>query len=191
MISSVRGTVTELGLGAVEVEVNGVGYFVQVSSSTLRTLRLGEKVRLLTQMVVREDALCLYGFPDMEQRELFRSLTGVTGVGPKLALAVLGHMKPDALRRSIASSDVDALVEVPGVGKRSAQRMILELKSRLGIADSGYEASGSQLAEVREALIGLGYAPGELGEVLEGLSHHEGDQIEDMVKAALKALSRV
>ncbi|HVL50148.1 MAG TPA: Holliday junction branch migration protein RuvA [Actinomycetota bacterium] len=190
MISSVRGTVTELGLGAVEVEVNGVGYFVQVSSSTLRTLRLGEKVRLLTQMVVREDALSLYGFPDIEQRELFRSLTGVTGVGPKLALAVLGHMKPDALRRAIASSDVDALVEVPGVGKRSAQRMILELKSRLGIADSGYEASGSKLAEVREALIGLGYAPGELGEVLEGLSH-EGDKIEDMVKAALKALSKV
>ncbi len=99
MISSVRGTITELGLGAVEVDVNGVGYYVAVSSSTLRNLRLGEKVRLLTQMVVREDSMSLYGFPDMEQRELFRCLTGVTGVGPKLALAVLGHLKPDALRQ--------------------------------------------------------------------------------------------
>ncbi len=190
MISSVRGTITELGLGAVEVDVNGIGYFVQVSSSTLRTLQLGEKVRLLTQMVVREDSLSLFGFPDMEQRELFRCLTGVTGVGPKLALAVLGHMKPDGLRRAIASSNVDALVEVPGVGRRSAQRMILELKTQLGIPDSGIEAAGSKLAEVREALIGLGYAPGELGEILQGLSSEEAE-VADMVKAALKALSRV
>lgn len=190
MISSVRGTITELGLGAVEVDVNGVGYYVAVSSSTLRNLRLGEKVRLLTQMVVREDSMSLYGFPDMEQRELFRCLTGVTGVGPKLALAVLGHLKPDALRRAIASSDVDALVEVPGVGKRSAQRMILELKTQLGIPDSGFQAAGSKLAEVREALIGLGYAPAELSEVLEKLASDEGE-VEDLVKSALKALSTV
>jgi Holliday junction DNA helicase RuvA len=190
MISSVRGTITELGLGAVEVDVNGVGYYVAVSSSTIRNLRLGEKVRLLTQMVVREDSMSLYGFPDMEQRELFRCLTGVTGVGPKLALAVLGHLKPDALRRAIASSDVDALVEVPGVGQRSAQRMILELKTQLGIPDSGFEVTGSKLAEVREALIGLGYAPAELSEVLEKLADDEGP-VEDLVKSALKALSRV
>jgi Holliday junction DNA helicase RuvA len=190
MISSVRGTITELGMGAVEVDVNGVGYYVAVSSSTLRNVRLGERVRLLTQMVVREDSMSLYGFPDMEQRELFRSLTGVTGVGPKLALAVLGHLKPDALRRAIASSDVDALVEVPGVGKRSAQRMILELKTQLGIPDSGFETSGSKLAEVREALIGLGYAPAELSEILEKLGAEEGE-VEDMVKTALRALSRV
>lgn len=190
MISSVRGTVTELGPGAVEVDVSGVGYYVAVSSSTLRNLKLGEKVRLLTQMVVREDSMALYGFPDMEQRELFRCLTGVTGVGPKLALAVLGHLKPDALRRAITSSDVDALVEVPGVGKRSAQRMILELKTQLGVADSGFEVSGSKLAEVREALVGLGYAPAELAEILEKLGSDEGE-VEDMVKAALRALSRV
>lgn len=190
MISSVRGTITELGLGAVEVDVNGVGYFVAVSSSTIRGLRLGEKVRLLTQMVVREDSMSLYGFPDMEQRELFRCLTGVTGVGPKLALAVLGHLKPDALRRAISSSDVDALVEVPGVGKRSAQRMILELKTQLGIPESGFEVGSSKLAEVREALIGLGYAPAELSEVLETLAADEGP-VEDLVKSALKALSTV
>lgn len=191
MISSVRGTVTELGAGSVEVDVGGIGYLVQVSASTLRILRLGEKVRLLTQMVVREDSMALYGFPDMEQRELFRCFTGVTGVGPKLALAVLGHLKPDALRRAIASSDVDALVEVPGVGKRSAQRMILELKPQLGIPDAGFESAGSKLAQVREALIGLGYAPAELGEVLENLNRGEDREVEEMVKAALRALSRV
>ncbi|HYN99837.1 MAG TPA: Holliday junction branch migration protein RuvA [Actinomycetota bacterium] len=190
MISSVRGTITELGLGAVEVDVNGVGYYVAVSSSTLRNLRLGEKVRLLTQMVVREDSMSLYGFPDMEQRDLFRSLTSVTGVGPKLALAVQGHLKPDALRRAIASSDVDALVEVPGVGKRSAQRMILELKTQLGIPESGLESAGSKVAEVREALLGLGYAPGELAGVLDKVASEDG-KVEDMVKSALKALSRV
>lgn len=190
MISSVRGTVAELGAGSVEVDVNGIGYLVQVSASTLRNLGLGETVRLLTQMVVREDSMSLYGFPDMEQRELFRCLTGVTGVGPKLALAVLGHLKPDALRRAIASSDVDALVEVPGVGKRSAQRMILELKTQLGIPDSGFDSAGSKLAEVREALVGLGYAPAEFSEVLEGLATSD-DEVEQMVKAALRALSRV
>ncbi|CAN5850821.1 Holliday junction branch migration protein RuvA [soil metagenome] len=190
MISSVRGTITELGLGAVEVEVNGVGYWVAVPSSTIRNLRLGEKIRLLTLMVVREDSMSLYGFADMEQRELFRCLTGVTGVGPKLALAVLGHLKPDALRRAIASSDVDAMVEVPGVGKRSAQRMILELKTQMGIPDSAFAPAGSKLAEVREALIGLGYAPAELSEVLDKLASDEGE-VEDLVKAALKALSTV
>ena len=190
MISSVRGTVTEMAAGAVEVDVNGIGYLVQVSSSTLRSLRLGDKVRLLTQTVVREDSLSLFGFADMEQRELFRCLTGVTGVGPKLALAVLGHMKPDSLRRAVASSDVAALVEVPGVGKRSAQRILLELKPQLGISDSGLEAAGSKLAEVREVLVGLGYAPAELGEILDGLAPEKAE-VEDLVKAALKALSRV
>lgn len=190
MISSVRGTVTELGQVSVEVDVNGIGYLVQVSASTLRQLRLGEKVRLLTQMVVREDSMSLFGFPDMEQRELFRCLTGVTGVGPKLALAVLGHMKPDSLRRAIASSDVDALVEVPGVGKRSAQRMILELKPQLGVPDAGFDVTGSKLGEVREVLLGLGYAPAELSEVLESLGDRGGG-VEELVKAALKALSRV
>ena len=190
MISSVRGTVAELAPGAVEIDVNGIGYLVHVPASTLGSLRLGEKVRLLTQTVVREDSLSLFGFLDMEQRELFRCLTGVTGVGPKLALAVLGHMRPDSLRRAVASSDVAALVEVPGVGKRSAQRILLELKSQLGMHDPGLEATGSKLAEVREVLVGLGYSPAELGEALDGLAPEESE-VEELVKAALKALSRV
>lgn len=190
MISSVTGVVAEIGLGVVEVDVQGVGYFVQVSSSTVVALRLGQRIRLLTQMVVREDSMSLFGFPDMEQRDLFRCLTGVTGVGPKLALAVLGHLKPDALRRAVASSDVAALTAVPGVGKRSAERMILELKSQIGLPEAGYPPVRSNLAEAREALLGLGYAPDELSEVLEQAAN-KNVQVEDIVKAALKALSRV
>lgn len=190
MISSVGGTISEIGLGAVEVEVGGVGYLVHVPSSTLASVRLGQKVRLLTQMVVREDSMSLYGFADMEQRELFRCLTGVTGVGSKLALAVLGALKPNALRRAVVSADVAALTSVPGVGKRSAERMILELKSQLGDLESSVSAGGSKIAEVREALLGLGYGYSELTEVLAGLAD-EDTGVEDMVKAALKALSRV
>jgi holliday junction DNA helicase RuvA len=190
VISSVGGTISEIGLGAVEVEVGGVGYLVHVPSSTLAGLRLGQKVRLLTQMVVREDSMSLYGFADMEQRELFRCLTGVTGVGPKLALSVLGALKPNALRRAVVSADVAALTSVPGVGKRSAERMILELKSQLGDLESSVSAGGSKIAEVREALLGLGYGYSELTEVLSGLANEEA-AVEDMVKAALKALSRV
>ena len=190
MISSVGGTVSEIGPGAVEIEVGGIGYLVQVPSSTLANMRLGQKVRLLTQMVVREDSMSLYGFVDMEQRELFRCLTGVTGVGPKLALAVLGSLKPNALRRAVASSDVAALTAVPGVGKRSAERMILELKSQLGVLESAVKLGGSKVAEVREALLGLGYGYAELTDVLESVADEEAE-VGDMVKAALRKLSRV
>lgn len=190
MISSVTGVIAEIGVGAVEVDVQGIGYLVQVPSSTIAGLQLGRKIRLLTQMVVREDSMSLYGFPDMEQRDLFRSLTAVTGVGPKLALAVLGQLKPNALRRAVATSDVGALTAVTGVGKRSAERMVLELKTQIGIPDTGFVGGGSKLAEAREALVSLGYSPVELGEVLEKVAAEDG-AVEDMVKAALKALSRV
>lgn len=194
MISSVRGTVAEVGQSAVEIDVQGIGYLVQVPASTLSGLRLGERVRLLTQMVVREDSMALYGFADMEQRELFRCLTGVTGVGPRLALAVLGHLSPVVLRRAVSSADVTALTQVPGVGKRGAERMILELKDQLGIAGVGAETGQAKVAEVRDALLGLGYAPGELAEVLEQIAA-SGDSdhadVETLIKAALKALARV
>lgn len=194
MISSVRGTVAEMGQSAVEIDVQGIGYLVQVPASTLASLRLGEQVRLLTSMVVREDSIALYGFRDIEQRELFGSLTGVTGVGPRLALAVLGHLKPESLRRAISCADVTALTQVPGVGKRGAERMILELKDQIGISDAGGRPAGSKVVEVREALVGLGYTPGELAEVLDDVAASDtsgGADVESLIKAALKALARV
>lgn len=194
MISSVRGVVAEVGHSAVEVDVQGIGYLVHVPTSTLAGLRLGQKVHLLTQMVVREDSMALYGFGDMEQRELFRYLIGVTGVGPRLAIAVLSYLRPEALRRAVATNDVAALTQVPGVGKRGAERMILELKDQLGSAETDLPAGGAKLTEVREALLGLGYAPGELTEVLEevaGAGAAADAPVEDLIKAALKALARV
>ncbi|MGQ0678425.1 MAG: Holliday junction branch migration protein RuvA [Actinomycetota bacterium] len=189
MISSVTGVVAEIGPGAVEVDVHGVGYLVQAPGSTLASLQLGQKVRLLIQMVVREDSLALYGFADMEQRELFRSLNSVTGVGPKLALAVLGQLKPDALRRAVLTSDVAALSAVTGVGKRSAERMILELKSQMGALPAAHCTGASNLAEAREALLGLGYAAGELADVLQQVD--EEAEVQQIVKTALRSLSRV
>jgi Holliday junction DNA helicase RuvA len=140
-------------------------------------------------MVVREDSLAIYGFIASEERELFRCLIGVTGVGPKLALAVIGHLKPESLRRAVASGDVALLTTVPGVGARSAQRMILELKQQLGEVRSGAGAEVTNLAEVREALLGLGYGPAEVAPVLDQVATVEAG-VEQMVKSALRALSR-
>lgn len=194
MISSVRGTVAEMGQSAVEIDVQGIGYLVQVPASTLAGLRLGEQVRLLTSTVVREDSIALYGFRDIEQRELFRLLTGVTGVGPRLALAVLGRLKPESLRRAICSADVTALTQVPGVGKRGAERMILELKDHIGVSDAGSRPASSKVGEVKDALVGLGYTPGELAEVLDDIAASDASgsaDVESLIKAALKALARV
>ena len=190
MISSLTGAIAEIGSGHVEVNVGGVGYLVHVPASTSAALRLGAQVRLLTQMVVREDSMSLFGFADSEQRELFRCLTGITGVGPKLALAVLGTLSPNALRRAVASSDVAALTAVPGVGKRSAERMIVELKSQLGSLEAVAAPVGSKLGEVREALLGLGYGYSELDEVLERLAGADAP-VEELVKTALRTLARV
>jgi holliday junction DNA helicase RuvA len=190
MISSLNGSVTAVTSGAAEVDVSGVGYLVQAAPTTLFKLKLGQRIRLLTHMVVREDSMTLYGFTDAEERELFRCLIGVTGVGPKLALAVIGHLKPDALRRAVASGDVALLTTVPGVGTRSAQRMVLELKDLLGNLESGFSPGTSNLAEVREALLGLGYGPAEVAPVLDSVAA-ENAEVEEMVKSALRALSRV
>ena len=189
MISSLRGRVTEVAADAVEIEVEGVGYLVRVPATTLGRMRLGDEVRILTEMVVREDSLSLYGFLTPVERALFRCLVGVTGVGPKLALAVIGHLKPDALQRAVATGDVALLTSVPGVGTRSAQRMILELKQQLGDFGPEPAAGAPQLAEVREVLLGLGYAPAEVAPVLDEVAAGEGG-VEAMVRSALRALSR-
>ncbi len=190
MISSLSGAVAEITSGAVEIDVSGVGYLVQAPATTLFKLRPGQKVRLLTHMVVREDSMTLYGFAAAEERELFRCLIGVTGVGPKLALAVIGHLKPEALRRAVASGDVALLATVPGVGNRSAQRMVLELKEQLGHLELGSSPGSPTLVEVREALLGLGYGPAEVAPVLDAVARDDAG-VEDMVKSALRALSRV
>ena len=208
MISSLTGVVAGFGPSAIELEVAGVGYLVNVPSPMLATLSIGQRLRVVTHMVVREDSMTLYGFGFAEQRDLFLSLIGVSGVGPRLALAIIAAFEPDAFRRVIVSGDVGALTSVSGIGKRGAERIIVELKERLGAPVEVTGAGPSKLAEVRDALVGLGYAPAELRSVLDHVSQIEGglqpgDQpengagpskpatVEEMVKAALKELARL
>jgi Holliday junction DNA helicase RuvA len=193
VISSLSGSVSGFSAGAVELEVAGVGYLVNVPVSVLAGLRLGEQVRILTHMVVREDSMTLYGFSGPDQRELFVSLMSVTGVGPKLALAILGAVSPAAFRKALVNDDKDLLTSVPGVGKRGAERIILELKERLGAGVSATEGGSSKMGEVRDALLGLGYSHAEFRGVLERTFAEapEAAEVPELVKAALRELARL
>src|SRR5258708_8228564 len=132
MIASVRGEVLEVALDHVVIEAAGVGYRVNATPSTLATLRQGTEARLITAMIVREDSQTLYGFCDVETRDLFLTLLSVSGVGPRLAMATLAVRDAQALRKALADSDVTALTRVPGIGKRGAERMVLELRDKVG-----------------------------------------------------------
>lgn len=192
MIGSVRGSVLErLASGEVLVEVGGVGYRVLVPSSALPTLQPGTPAFLFTHLHVREDAMVLYGFPTRDERDTFEVLLGASGVGPKLALAILSVHQPSSLRRALLEDDLDALTLVPGVGKRTAQRLLVDLKARLDVPDVDLvvtEAGGpSARAEVREALTGLGYGSDEVRAVMGQLPEDGG--VEDLLRDALKLLS--
>ena len=132
MIASIRGEVLDIALDHVVIEACGVGYKVMATPSTLATLRRGSEARLITAMIVREDSKTLYGFADADARDLFLTLLGVSGVGPKIALATLAVYDAPSLRRALADGDVTALTRVPGIGKRGAERMVLELRDKIG-----------------------------------------------------------
>lgn len=164
MIASVRGTVAALGPDGAVVEVGGVGLAVSCSPGTLARLRLGEPARLATSLVVREDSLTLYGFADDASKQLFELLQTASGVGPRLAQAVLAVLTPDAVRTAIATGDTATLTRVPGIGKKGAERLVLELRDRVGPATG--EAAGALVAgawheQVRQALVGLGWTAGQ------------------------------
>lgn len=193
MIGSVRGRVIERGAaGEVLVEVGGVGYRVLVPTGSLLALAPGADAFLFTHLHVRDDALVLFGFPTRDERETFEALISATGVGPKLALAMLSVHSPDALRRAVVDDDLAALTLVPGVGKRTAQRLMIELKARLDVPDldlTEVGAATSARAEVRAALAGLGYAPDEVREVLAQLNDTNGGSVEDLLRDALRLLA--
>jgi Holliday junction DNA helicase RuvA len=193
MIGSVRGCIVERTTnGEVLVEVGGVGYRVSVPISSVPSLEPGAQAFLFTHMHVRDDAMLLYGFPTRDERDTFEALIAATGVGPKLALAILSVHSPIALRRCLAEDDLDALTLVPGVGKRTAQRLLVELKSRLEVPDLDLTAvpgqpSTSARVEVREALTGLGYSNEEVRDVLNQLP--EDGSVEELLREALRALA--
>ncbi|MFC9995349.1 Holliday junction branch migration protein RuvA [Nocardia sp. NPDC127526] len=165
MIASVRGEVLEIGLDHVVLEAAGVGYRLNATPATLAGLTRGAESRLYTTMIVREDSMTLFGFADTEARELFVLLQTVSGVGPKLAMAVLAVLEPEALRKALAESNVAALTRVPGVGKRGAERMCVELRDKVNLVpvQSGPPGAGPAPMvtpirdQVVDALIGLGF----------------------------------
>jgi Holliday junction DNA helicase RuvA len=199
VIASVRGTVQALRLDAAVVEVGGVGLLVQATPATLAGLRVGASARLETSLVVREDSLTLFGFADPDEREVFELVQTVSGIGTRLALAILAVHSPDGLRRAVADEDLAALQRVPGIGRKGAQRLVLELRDRLGAPASvaGPTSSGEDRRDqVVEALVGLGWplraASEAVATVLDGSSEPVGpDEVAGVLRAALRTLGGV
>jgi Holliday junction DNA helicase RuvA len=186
VISFLEGEVAERAGARVVIAVGGVGYEVQVPASTLAALPpVGRAARIHTRMIVRDDAITLFGFGSADVRELFDLLVTVNGVGPKVALSFLSVLSPDAFRRAVSAGDVAALTVVPGVGKKVAQRVVLDLKDRLGgevvIVDG-------PLADVREALLALGLSPQEASEAMADLPSNGGRSTEDLLRDALQRM---
>jgi holliday junction DNA helicase RuvA len=177
MIASVRGEVLDVALDHVVIEAAGVGYKLMATPSTLATLRRGSEARLITAMIVREDSMTLYGFPGADARDLFLTLLGVSGVGPKIALATLAVYDARALRQALADGDVAALTRVPGIGKRGAERMVLELRDKIGPVGTSVAATSVNGHVVRgpviEALVGLGFAAKQAEEATEKVLANE------------------
>ncbi|HEX5334014.1 MAG TPA: Holliday junction branch migration protein RuvA [Cellulomonas sp.] len=200
MIASVRGTVLTVRLDAAVIEVGGVGMLVHATPTTLAGLRTGAVAQLATSLVVREDSLTLFGFADDDEREVFEVVQTVSGVGPRLALAMLAVHSPDGLRRAVAGEDLAALKRVPGIGHKGAQRIVLELADRLGAPtsapDTGPAPQDDRRSQVVDALVGLGWtaraAEDAVAGVLDGATGPiGGDEVAGVLRAALRALGGV
>ena len=188
MISFLEGEIVEKAGARVVIAVGGVGYDVSVPTSVAATLpQVGRTARVHTRMVVREDSMTLYGFADADERTLFDLLTGVTGVGPKVALSFLSALTPDEIRRSVVAGDAATLTIVPGVGKKVAQRVVLDLRERLG-GDTVLVVEGP-LADVREALLQLGLTPSEATDAMRGIESN-GRGADDLLREALQKVGR-
>ena len=188
MIASLHGTLESLGSNWAIIAVNGIGFQVYMSTSTLSTMgAIGKEVHLHTYLHLREDNVSLYGFGSTEELELFQTLLGVSGVGPKLALAVLSAMKVEQVIMAIATSSVDLLTVVPGIGKKTAQRLILELKDKIGAFPIAAPAAqlAQENADVLAALTSLGYSVSEASRAVATLPSSDLT-LEEKVKLALQ-----
>jgi holliday junction DNA helicase RuvA len=194
MIASLRGRLADVLPDGAVIDVGGVGYRVFLTPKALVSLPRGGEVLIHTVTYVREDTLALYGFLSADERHAFEQLLGASGVGPKLALALLSVHSPDALRRAVSAGDADALTLVPGIGRKGAARLILELRGKF--SDGTLELPSDPTArpaysEVREALAALGYAPTEVRTALESLPDDAGAlPTQELLRLALRGLAR-
>lgn len=189
MIGRLRGTVAAKGAEGILLDAGGVGFEVAMAPRGLGELPpVGETAVVHTHLHLREDGIALYGFPSAEERDLFRVLLGATGVGPRLALGMLGALRPADLRRAILTADADTLTIVPGVGKRTAQRLILDLRARFEMPDLEEVPGAGALADVRGALESLGYQPAEIRQALDGLP--ADGEVEALLRSALQRLGK-
>lgn len=200
MIAFVRGTVAALGLTSAVIEVGGVGLEVQCTPNTLADLRRGTEATLPTSMVVREDSLTLFGFADDDEKQMFELVQTASGVGPKLAQAMLAVHSPEAIRRAVAAEDVKTLTSVPGIGQKGAQRIILELRDRIGAPGTAAErpagstAVGAWQTQVHGGLVGLGWSGKEADKAVAAVvPEAEGMDVPDvarLLRLALQTLSK-
>ncbi|WP_369133318.1 Holliday junction branch migration protein RuvA [Modestobacter sp. I12A-02662] len=210
MIASVNGRVAAVSPDGAVVEVGGVGLTVQCTPGTIARLQVGEQARLSTSLIVREDSLTLYGFADDDERQLFELLQTANGVGPRLAQAVLAIHPPREVRRAVSMGDLKALMQVPGIGKKGAERLVLELRDRLGVTSTDTQLDGPAAAglpavtpvapwrdQLVSALIGLGWSGREaetalaaLEPVAEEQAANGGVQVAVLLRRALQILGR-
>lgn len=202
MIASVRGTVLSVALDHAVIDVGGVGLAIRSTPATLAGLRRGEKARLATTLVVREDSLTLFGFAADDAKELFQLVQSVSGVGPRIALALLAVLDPDELRRALAAGDTAALTRTPGIGKKGAERLVLELKDRVGSLTTAGSAAGGPVAsagwrdQLLDALGGLGFAVKQATDAVDQVAAETDDpavaggDVAVLLRRALAVLGR-
>jgi holliday junction DNA helicase RuvA len=204
VIASVHGTVAALGADGAVVEVGGIGLAVSCSAGTLARLRVGDQARLATSLVVREDSLTLYGFSDDAERATFELLQTANGVGPKLAQTMLAVFPPRELRRAIATSDYATLTKVPGIGRKGAERIVVELRDRIGaigavdadtaVGLAGLTAVAPWRDQLAHALAGLGFTAKEAGEAIDvvaaELSDGQAPDLATSLRRSIQLLGR-
>jgi Holliday junction DNA helicase RuvA len=198
MIAFVRGEVAAVTLNSAVLEVGGVGLELMCTPGTLATLRVGKSATLPTSMVVREDSLTIFGFVDDDEKQIFEIAQTASGVGPKVAQAIVAVMSPDEVRRAITTEDVKALTRVPGIGQKGAQRIILELKDRVGPPVGVHHPATSAAPaapwrdQVQQGLIGLGWSAKESEKAVDAVAPEAGDapDVGALLRAALRTLSK-
>lgn len=200
MIAMIRGKLAYKSIDHVIIDVGGVGYRLHIPLSTFYVLPENGEVSLFTHTHVREDALLLYGFLTMEEKELFVILISISGVGPKLAINILSHIPAKDLKNAIAGGDLERLTRLPGIGKKTAERLVLELKDKVGPVDNLTETAGSLVVgtglakdvsnDVISALVNLGYKENQARKALETIEFSPGLSTEEALKGALKVLIR-